>query len=185
MHALLSTIVPVFAATLISAAPPAPPAQWTDVDGRTHQLAFPSAIATVFVFVLPDCPAANRYMPEINRLCADFPRVRFFVVQADAAIDAASARRHARDHRLSATVVLDPGRKLARAFGAKMSPEAVLVLPDGATAYRGRIDNRLATLGRERPRPTRHDLREAIEAVAAGRRPDQPQTEVVGCHLPR
>jgi hypothetical protein len=174
----------ISAAAILAASPNPVPAEWTDIDGHTHRLADRSAGATVFIFVLADCPAANRYAPEINRLCSDFPKVRFFVVHADA-IGAKAARRHAIEHRLKAGVVIDSARTLAHGLGAKMSPEAVVVLPDGSTAYRGRIDNRLAALGRERPRPTRHDLRNALEAVAAGRSPDPRETEVVGCHLPR
>jgi tetratricopeptide (TPR) repeat protein len=60
----------------------------------------------------------------------------------------------------------------------------VVVSSAGSVVYRGRIDDRLVAIGKERAAPTRKDLREVLEAVAAGKPPPQSRTEVIGCHLP-
>ena len=52
-------------------------------------------------------------------------------------------------------------------------------------AYRGRIDDRYAAPGKLRAEPTARDLQAAIEAVLAGQKPASPQTEAVGCPLPK
>lgn len=63
-------------------------------------------------------------------------------------------------------------------------PEAAVFSPLGELLYRGRIDDRAVSPGVTRPEPRRHDLREALEAVLAGKKPDPQFTESVGCYLP-
>ena len=65
-----------------------------------------------------------------------------------------------------------------------MTPEAVVITPDGEIAYRGRIDNWFGDIGRKRPAPTRHELKDAVTAVLAGQPVPVPRTEAVGCLLP-
>ena len=57
-----------------------------DIDGTSHRpFDDPEVRAVLLVFVVPDCPIANSYMPEFNRLYADYgPRgVRLFLIQVD------------------------------------------------------------------------------------------------------
>jgi hypothetical protein len=45
--------------------------QSMDVDGRTHQLGQqPGLKAVVLVFLGPECPISQRYVPELNRISA-------------------------------------------------------------------------------------------------------------------
>ena len=71
-----------------------------------------------------------------------------------------------------------------RRTGVTISPEAALVVRGGELAYRGRIDNWYGDLGRKRPRPTRFELRDALDAVLAGRPVLVPRAEAVGCFIP-
>src|ERR1041384_1381707 len=74
------------------------PVSFRDVEGRAHTpLAQPNSKATVLFFLLPDCPIANAYAPEIKRICTAYqPRkVATFVVHADPDVSAAAARKHA------------------------------------------------------------------------------------------
>jgi hypothetical protein len=66
---------------------------------------------------------------------------------------------------------------------AKVTPEAHVYLPDGSRIYRGRIDNTYATYGKRRPEATSHELRDALQAAVAGRRPATAVTEAVGCQI--
>jgi hypothetical protein len=51
--------------------------------------------------------------------------------------------------------------------------------------YRGRIDNRVADFGSTRPEATVHDLKDALDAVLAGRPVAVPFTKSVGCAITR
>ena len=50
-------------------------------------------------------------------------------------------------------------------------------------AYRGRINDRFLALGKDRPKATRHELEDAINALLAGKRPKHARTEAVGCFI--
>jgi peroxiredoxin len=158
-----------------------------DADGRAHTpLSRPEAKAIVFLFVLPDCPIANYYAPEIKRICADYKdrKVTAFVVHCDPDVTAARAREHAKEYGLPCPVLLDPKHALAKKLGATKAPEAVVVGPDGKVAYRGRIDDTYVDYGKRRVAPTRRDLRLALDAVLAGKPVAPATTPVIGCDLP-
>jgi hypothetical protein len=158
-----------------------------DVNGTEHHpFAGPGIKAVTLLFVLSDCPIANGYAPEINRLCQDYgPRgVRFFLVQVDPDLSSAEASRHARAYGYTCPVVLDPRHALVRRAGATVVPEAAVFASDGARKYRGRIDDRYADLGKRRARVSRRDLRDALDAVLAGRPVAHPLTRAVGCFIP-
>jgi hypothetical protein len=138
----------------------------------------------LFLFLLHDCPAANAYAPEINRLVAAYPGVRTCVVYVESDLTPAAARAHARDYRFQCGILLDPDQRLARAAGVTISPEAALFSSAGELLYRGRIDDRMAEPGKRRPEPTRRDLRLALDAVLAGKPAPEPRTRAIGCYLP-
>ncbi len=158
-----------------------------DFEGKLHRpLEKSSARADAVIFVLHDCPIANAFAPEINRLVREFePRgVRFFVVQVDPDLSTEAARAHARDYGYVCPVLLDRAHALVTRLRATVTPEAFLVEPEGKVLYRGRIDDRFVELGKRRQEPTRRDLREAIEAVLAGKPVVEPATKAVGCFIP-
>src|SRR5262245_47875058 len=114
--------------------PPPPGFSLRDVGGvEHHPFTDPGVKAVALVFVLADCPIANGYAPEINRLCAAYgPRgVRFFLVQVDEDLGSRAAAEHAREYGSTCPVVLDAGRVLVRRAGARMVPEAAVFGPDG------------------------------------------------------
>lgn len=146
--------------------------------------------AVVLLFVGTECPVANSYAPEIERIRRDYAakKATLFVIYAEPGLTREAAARHAREYGFGGIALLDADLRWARAAGAEATPEAfVYSLPDGATRYRGRIDDRYPDWGVRRPAATRHDLRLALDAVLAGRTlaASQQRTRAVGCLLPR
>jgi peroxiredoxin len=141
--------------------------------------------AVVFFFVTTDCPIANRFAPEINKIIHDYEKkqVAFFVVQTDKALKASQAMEHAKQYSFSCPVLLDRKRELVKFCGASATPEAALLSPDGKLLYRGRIDDRYAGLRQPRAQPTRRDLRLALDAVLAGKPVAIARTKAVGCYI--
>src|SRR5947208_3183343 len=101
--------------------------------------------ASIFFFITNDCPVANSYAPEIQRICADYaPRgVSCTLVYSDVTLTDAALRKHRADFGYPDTIraVLDTGHKLAHTTGATITPEAVLLDRNNKVLYRGRIDN--------------------------------------------
>ena len=157
-----------------------------DTEGAVHkQDEWGSARAVVIFFVTTDCPLSNGYAPEMNRIEQTYtPRgVRVYAVQGDTTIADDEVRRHARDFAYRFPVLLDPQMILSRYTGATITPEVAVLSADGQVAYLGRIDNRVEDFGKTRLQATEFDLRDALEAVLAGRPVAHPRTHAVGCAI--
>jgi hypothetical protein len=159
---------------------------FVDMGGVVHRPADATgAKATVLFFLLTDCPISNAYSPEINAIASAYRMrgVRCYVVQVDADITPAEARRHAKEFGLTSPVILDPDHRLVRFTRATVAPSAAILLPGPTVAYCGRIDNRYADFGKRRATTTHHDLRDALDAVLAGRPVTEPRTQAIGCYI--
>jgi hypothetical protein len=163
------------------------PLRVPDLDGRLVDplASAPGVRATVFLFITTDCPIANRYAPEIQRLSEVFTAqgVRFWLVYANPHEPEASIRTHLRQFQYAIPALRDPGHALVRFTKATVSPEAAVVDQGGVLRYHGRIDDRWVNIGRDRPSPTRRDLAEALKATLDGKPVAQTETPAVGCIL--
>jgi len=140
----------------------------------------------VILFLATDCPISNGYAPLMAKMAKEYePRkVRFMGVYCDPDVTPAGAAKHAAEYSLPFPVLLDVKQALARQTGVRVTPEAVVVRPDGQILYRGRIDDLYATIGKRRQQATTHELSDAIEAALAGKSPAVPETKANGCPLP-
>ncbi len=155
---------------------------------RVDPLPGPGAGPAVLVFVRTDCPIANRYAPELRRLQEGFSAkgVAFWLVYADPSEKPDAIRRHQREFGLSFRALRDPRHELVKATQATVTPEAAVFVagPDGPRmVYRGRIDDRYVDFGRSRAAPTRRDLRDVLQALAAGSAVTPRTTPAVGCFI--
>lgn len=159
-----------------------------DTAGRFHTSAeWTAKRAVVLLFVSTDCPLSNRYVPELKRIESAYgPRgVLFYAVQGDATIAVDEIRRHVKEFAYTFPYLLDPSESLATYTGATATPQAAVLSPRGELLYLGRIDNRLEDFGQERVQVTQFDLREALDAVLAGKPVPHPRTKALGCAITR
>ena len=158
-----------------------------DIDGRELTPLTPSGAAFVLFFITHDCPISNYYAPEIQRMCSEYKSkgVGCALVYIDPTLDSKSVRQHLTEYRYGdIPAILDRSRALVGATHATVTPEAVVVAHGGAVAYRGRIDNAYASLGKPRRQVTQRDLRAALDAILAGKSVAQAETSAVGCGIP-
>ena len=160
----------------------------TDLDGvqRTPLKVAQGEIAAVF-FVSHDCPVSNFYSQEIRRICDEYEAkgVRCSLVYIDPTLSDAAARKHAGEYAHGGyPKFVDRKHQLVAATGATVTPEVVVIRPDESIAYKGRIDNFYVALGKKRRVVTEHDLREALDAVVAGKAVAKAETSPVGCYIP-
>jgi thiol-disulfide isomerase/thioredoxin len=164
------------------------PVNVRDAHGAVHRpLEAQGSKAIVMIFVAHDCPISNAYAPEVNRLHRTYAAqgIRFYMVYVDPKLTAAAAKKHAHDFGYKSTVLLDTRKALAKATGATVTPEAVVVLPGGKLLYRGRINDKHVAYGKTRRTATKQDLRDAIDLVLTGKLPKQPIiTTAIGCFIP-
>ena len=158
-----------------------------DTSGKTHTASdLRLNKATVFIFVAVDCPNSNTYAPILARMYRQYlPRgVAFYNVYSDPSETADAVRKHDADYLVPFPALLDTHQTLARQTGARSTPEAVILGPEGQELYRGRVDDRFVDFGKTRFHPTQDDLGEALDAILQGKPVPHPITKVLGCAIP-
>lgn len=158
-----------------------------DVNGVEREpMRVESGKANVLFFVTNECPISNSYAHEIARICADYKSkgVGCALVYVDPAISNEQARQHAQEYgHGDYPRIVDRRHELVKATGVTVTPEAAVINRAGRVVYRGRIDDSYAALGQPR-RPARNaDLRNALDAVVAGKPVEKPQTHALGCYI--
>ncbi len=157
-----------------------------DLEGKAHTpLNQPKSKATVIFFLLPDCPISNAYAPEINRIATEYAKrgVASFVVYVDPDLSIDDAQKHAGAFGYECPVLRDTKLELVKQTGVSIAPEAVVFGPDAQIRYRGRIDDLYTDYGKRRIQPSQRDLRDAVDAVLAGREVTRKTTKAIGCHI--
>ena len=69
------------------------------------------------------------------------------------------------------------------ALDARWTPEVFVLDSLGRVHYRGRVNDLYVSLGKHRPKPKRHDLRDAVAALLAGQAPRDSLTQAIGCPI--
>lgn len=177
--------------TLIDASTPEAAAhnrwQLTDVEGNVHEpFADENTPAFVMIFISVDCPIANSYHPQLQRLARQHAsnNIPVFFVHPNRNVTIEQARTHAGNYNIRNPVIVDRHLTITRRVDARVMPEAFVFVRDRRQpVYRGRIDNRYAGYGKKRAVATTHELASALDAVAAGRLPSTPRTKAIGCFI--
>jgi hypothetical protein len=157
-------------------------------DRPITRLAPPEARAVVLFFAASDCPISNRYVPEMKRLAEQSAPlgVQVWFVYPNPGDNAQVVRAHNKQFAITDHTALDTEQNLMRMAHATVTPEAAIFVPraDGLReVYRGRIDDRYVSFGKEHPQATHHDLEAALQAVLAGKPVPKPGGPPVGCSI--
>jgi hypothetical protein len=104
-------------------------------------------------------------------------------VQADTTIADADVVQHTKEYQFSFPVLFDPHEILVKMTGATTIPSAAVLSPEGTLLYLGRIDNLVEDFNVRRQVPTKFDLREALDAVLAGKPVPRARTTAFGCAI--
>jgi peroxiredoxin len=163
---------------------PAPSFALPDTEGVVHEPG--GAPATVVVFTCNHCPYALAWHERIVAVGHDYADRGVRVL----AINPNDAERYPRDspQAMRARVergdfegvpyLRDESQDVARAYGAKTTPDVFVLDADGLLRYRGAPD-----ADYEDPTQDAAFLRGALGAVLDDRHPDPAQTPPVGCSI--
>jgi thiol-disulfide isomerase/thioredoxin len=141
----------------------------------------------VVVFLSPECPIANSYLPKLNGLAAEFGPKGFAFVgdYSDQATDLAVFRDQVRDYGISFLTADDRAQKLVRYASASYTPEVFVFTNDGKTLYHGRIDDRVTGIGSARLKASNENLRDVLTELVAGKPGPFPDIPGFGCAISR
>ncbi len=155
-----------------------------DMQGNTiHFEHFVGEKNTVLVVMASDCPISRRMTPRLKELAAIASQhgVNFYGVFSDDWSTKDSILNYRKDYDVDFPLLLDSKTAIAEKLRSGIKPEAFVFNVQGVLVYRGRIDNRFASIGRLRTTFDQHDLLNAILAVKDNRVPEVQVTEPVGC----
>ena len=166
---------------------PAPDFALPGVDGRTWTLAdLQGHDALVVVFTCNHCPFVVGSQDRLNAIHHEYkPQGVGFV-----AINSNETENHptdsfehmqqrARELGLPYPYLRDESQDVARAYGALRTPHFYVFDRERQLRYTGRMDDN----PREADKATTAELRDALDAVLAGRTPEVPLTNPIGCNI--
>ncbi|MGD9723728.1 MAG: thioredoxin family protein [Pirellulales bacterium] len=158
-----------------------------DFRGKSFSLAeLQDRRAVVVVFLGVECPLATLYAPRLVQLAERFAdqQVAFVGIDSNAHDAVSEMADYAETHGLTFPLLKDVGNVVADALGAERTPEVFVLDAERRVRYRGRIDDQYL-VGRQRPKPTREDLAQALTEILAGNEVSTPTTPAVGCRVGR
>ena len=157
----------------------------TDVAGKHHRIgvSMGKVQPAVLVFLDTACPVATRYVPTLNGLHAEAEArgVSLYGILSNPGITWRESADFVNDFSVAFPVILDSAGDLALRLGPRVTSEAFVISTADRVVYRGRIDDRFASVGKLRTRISSHDLRTVIEAMSDGGQPEPYATEPIGC----
>lgn len=133
--------------------------------------------AVVVMFRSTLCPYSNSYNDLLKSMTAEYGRKRvlFVAVHSDRWETDDDVRNHAAKNGHTFPVIRDPDGRLAKLLDARRTPEVFVVDASGRLRYHGRIAAKIGT----------PDLRNALDALLAGRPIKPAETLAFGCSIDR
>ncbi len=166
------------------------------VDGRNHSLKdFAETKVLVVIFTCDHCPTAQYYEPRIKELAGDYAQKGVALVAimpndpksvrldelgwTDLSDSLDEMKLRARDRHFNFPYLYDGDTEAtARAYGPVATPHAFVFDAQRKLRYVGAIDD-----SERVEHVSKHYLRDAIEALLAGKEPPVTKTKVVGCSV--
>ena len=158
----------------------APAVRLSRLDGPAEDFDPAASKATVLIFLSTICPISNAYQDRLRALMAATKAkpVRWLLAVANDNESPADIAAYAADTKLP--LMIDRYGMMAERFGAVMTPEAIVLDARGVVRYKGAIDD-AQNPARVRARP----LRDAIDALVAGREVQVNSLRAFGCAIKR
>ncbi|NMC21583.1 MAG: thioredoxin family protein [Thermogutta sp.] len=153
------------------------------IDDKEHALAdYAKAKIVVLVFICNHCPVAVAYEDRLVALQRDYKDKGVQVVAVNVnnlpadRLDQMKIR--AKEKGFNFPYLYDPSQKIARDYGAAVTPHVFVLARDRKVAYVGAIDDNI-----KEKEVKQHYLRDALDALLAGKTPPVPHTKAFGCSI--
>jgi peroxiredoxin len=148
-----------------------------------HLVEIKKNTASVFIFLLPDCPASQSYSLTLNQLSKKFESsgISFYGVFPGNYNTLDEMKEFQHVYKINFDLFVDPEKILVKNLSAKVAPEVFVVNRNGQTVYRGRIDDWMYALGKKKPVIRTHELEDALNAVIHHQPVKISATQAIGC----
>jgi peroxiredoxin len=170
----------------------APDFSLTDAKGKTHSLSQYKGKYVVLEWFNPECPFVKKHYGSGNMqklqqeytgkgvvwltIDSNAPGTEGSITPEEAQKITASWKAH------QTALLLDPEGKAGRAYGAKNTPNMVVIDPAGKIAYEGAIDSKATPNPADIPNSTNY-VKAALDESLTGRPVSNPTTKPYGCSV--
>ena len=138
------------------------------------------------------CPWSRGWDGTLSKIAKDFASKNVVVVGIDSnktgngdgknSDTAEDIARYRKESSLAFDVYLDPTSTVANLFGGQTTPDVFVIGTDGKVLYTGRVDD-MDKPGSDKVE--KHYLRNALDAVVAGKPVAEANTKPAGCSIKR
>lgn len=157
------------------------------IDGKNHALAdYRDAKVLVIVFSCNHCPFVVGSEARMKQFVADYQdqSVQMVAINSNETDNHPTDSfehmvEHAKQIGMTWPYLRDESQEVARAYGALRTPHFYVFDPQRTLKYTGRMDDAPREPGKE----TTRELRDAVDAVLAGKTPEVPLTNPIGCNV--
>src|SRR5438477_10500501 len=197
MKLLLTAVTSLIGTTLFAAdAPPvgnaAPDFSLTDAKGKPHSLSQYKGKYVVLEWFNPECPFVKKHygsgnMQNLQKEYTD-KGVVWLTIDSNApgtqgSLTGEEAEKIATSWKTHETaLLLDPEGKAGRSYGAKNTPNMVVINPEGKIVYEGAIDSKATPNPADIPNSTNY-VKVALDESLAGKPVTTSTTKPYGCSV--
>jgi len=175
------------ASLALGATAPMASEQMKGVDGKDVSIASAAGKkGTLVIFSCNGCPWVKAWEKRMVEIGNSYSKRGVGVVAINAndperspADGFAEMQQRAKQRGIRYPYVMDATSEVARAFGATRTPEAFLFDAEGKLVYHGTIDDN----AHEPNKVTKRYLREALDAMLAGKEVPAAETKALGCGI--
>jgi peroxiredoxin len=170
----------------------APEFSLPDANGKTHSLSEYKGKYVVLEWFNPECPFVKKHYGSSNmqKLQQEYTGkgVVWLTIDSNAPgtegnITAEQAQKITSGWNTHQTaLLLDPDGKAGRAYGAKNTPNMVVINPDGKIVYEGAIDSKATPNPNDIPNSTNY-VKAALDESLSGKPISNAQTKPYGCSV--
>jgi peroxiredoxin len=194
---LLTTLASLIGTAVFAAdAPPvgsaAPDFSLTDAKGNTHSLLQYKGKYVVLEWFNPECPFVKKHygsgnMQNLQKEYTD-KGVVWLTIDSNArgtqgSLTPQEAEKIATSWNThQSALLLDSDGKAGQAYGAKNTPNMVIISPEGKIIYRGAIDSKATPNPADIPSSTNY-VKAALDQSLAGKSVSTPETKPYGCSV--
>jgi peroxiredoxin len=195
---LLLTALTAFIGTALYASdvPPvgsaAPEFSLPDAAGKTHSLSEYKGKYVVLEWFNPECPFVKKHYGSDNmqKLQRDYTAkgVVWLTIDSNAPgtegnLSPEQAQKVMASWKTKQTaLLLDPESNVAKLYGAKNTPDMIVISPEGKIVYEGAIDSKASPNPKDIPSSTNY-VKAALDEAMSGKPVSNPTTKPYGCSV--
>ena len=193
----LTLLTSLIATAIFALEPPpvgsaAPDFSLPDAKGQTQSLSQYKGKYVVLEWFNPECPFVKKHygsdnMQKLQKEYTD-KGVVWLTIDSNAPgtegnITPEQAQKIMAQWKTKQTaLLLDPESKVAKLYGAKNTPNMVVISPEGKIVYEGAIDSKASPNPADIPSSTNY-VKAALDESLGGKAVSNAQTKPYGCHI--